>query len=117
MSPDLCKALKRWVRARAKADLNPKLLIKNHAKYSNLCAARMVTLHAAENNLNSFENKSGTVPAQLAYWWLAQNDAGCSSCWLSSGPKKHLECELKIKRWFEAREALEKFAATLMGNK
>src|SRR4051812_13844307 len=114
MNQDLKKLLKRWWKARIKAEGNTKLLIRNYALFSSLCSSRMRRLSKAEADLDALESQIGTFPAQLVYWWKTRRDAGCSHCWVTSNPSKmHAECDQKIKRWFAARQALEDYVAEL----
>lgn len=99
------EALKRWVRARTLAGENPSLLLKDHSRYEPLCVQRMKDLDTAWEELNSFPDEE--VNEAMKAFRIAESDKGCSGCWFSSmRDNNHPECEMKIKRWFDARKKL-----------
>ena len=104
-------ALRRYALAHKLAEENPRLLLdaKTAAectRVSKLCSQRMDECHAADDALMVFVDHPLATPALKAFA-AADSDKGCSSCWLSSKSNKdHPDCECKIYRWFECREAL-----------
>jgi len=54
------------------------------------------------------------MPEEIRRFAKASLDPGCSSCWLSSKIEgTHPECQIKIKEWFDAKEALITFGLRL----
>jgi hypothetical protein len=50
------------------------------------------------------------MPEEICRFAKASLDPGCSHCWLSSRvDNTHPECQVKIKEWFDAKEALITF--------
>ena len=54
------------------------------------------------------------MPEEIVRFAKASLDPGCSHCWVSSRViKTHLDCQAKIREWFDAREALIAFGLKL----
>lgn len=99
--------LKIWANAQVLVADNTSLLMKyNHdGVISDLCSARMQVHSVAEEMLLGLKGREDLPPILLSFF-KAEEDKGCSNCWLSSRIKEHEDCDNKIKRYFETRENL-----------
>jgi hypothetical protein len=73
----------------------------------------MVEVQKMDNALEQFINDP-SMPKEVQRFARAMTDPGCNECWVSSKIScNHPECNLKIKEWFDAREALITFGLQL----
>lgn len=117
-------AIIEFAQAHQAAEDNPKLLIKDSTKYSDLCVARMNRTLAADAKLfdclalyvnEQVHSTSKKPPIELLTFWSAEADKGCTGCWISSNTSgKHPECEEKIRLWFKAQKALVVYGLSLI---
>ncbi len=87
---------------------NPQLL---NDGYTQLCVKRMERIGVADQQL--FTCDRTTLPSEAIDFLEANEDRGCSSCWLSAYGAVHSECKSKIDRWFHTRDALISFGLSL----
>lgn len=113
MTMSIQQILEIWAKTHRAADDNPGLMIKAAGAevkpIHDLCAARMTCIRAADELLLTLKNQPWplALPALLVDYFAAQDDPGCSRCWMSSRAKKeHDECEEKIKKYFDAKNKL-----------
>jgi hypothetical protein len=92
----------------ANDDVNSKEVVLD--KFGDKCTQSMARYRNVEYDVLQIGKSSG-LP-ELLEFVNANNDRGCSRCWLSSGGQ-HFECAAKIKRWFETRETLIKYGESL----
>lgn len=98
-------ALKNWALTYNLAEQNPTLLIRDGAKYSDICAKRMEDVEYWETELLSLLTPEHSE--QAAAWLKARLDKGCDGCWISSSRiSQHAECQEKINAYFRAHENL-----------
>ena len=108
-------AIDEWYRAWEAAQSNSGLLCLNlrDAKFctlvSDLCSSKMGVLGKTSELLDTFKNDP-ECPKELLEFWKCEADQGCSHCWLSSRGPEHDECEAKMKKYWEAKEALIAYA-------
>lgn len=99
------EALKAWGVAQELVRENPRLLLLDDAKYTPICIERCENSDKTREKLFSFPKEEKST--EVLEWEAAEADRGCSSCWFSSfRNRQHKDCQVKIKRWFDAREAL-----------
>jgi hypothetical protein len=97
-----------WAIACDTAKDNADLLIKDHMKHHEECARRMRVLGVAEDEMLRLADRSN-LPAPLKRFINANDDRGCSGCWLSSAGPSHPECAAKIDEWFTSRRLLVQY--------
>jgi|GEM_PF-2437636 len=117
MNEKLKVAIQQWQVAHALAKGNPGLLLNRTytEENSRLAQARMKDLDKAESELFSAMSaaNSSEIPGPLLEWRATYlgvgTESACGGCWLSSTrrEKKHPECVSRIKRFFDARNAME----------
>ena len=76
------------------------------------CTPHMARYHNAQYAILALEGRQG-LPEPIRAFLEAEGDKGCDSCWLSSHRKQHQECDDKIHRWFDTREALIELGLSL----
>lgn len=87
-------------------------LVHEYAK-QKISAEMMVEVQKMDSALGQFINDPG-MPEEVQRFARVVADPGCNMCWVSSKIGcNHLECNLKIKEWFDAREALITFGLKL----
>lgn len=80
-------------------------LIHEYAK-QKVSAEMMVEVQKMDDALEQFIHDPD-MPAEVQRFAKAMADPGCGKCWVSSKIGcNHPECNVKIKEWFDAREAL-----------
>lgn len=80
----------------------------------DFCVSGMARVARAEDAVYALDERNGELPQELIDHLAAQEDPGCSECWMSSVQKNnHHECTTKISRWFDTRDALVKYGLTL----
>jgi len=109
---DIENALRRFATAHKIASENPSLLVEarkkgaeEYQRVSDLCSQRMEECSKAEMELMAFADSPEASEA-LKEFAAADADPGCSTCWFSSKKGEHPDCDVKIDRWFKARDAL-----------
>ena len=111
---DISVKLKEFAAASNECANNTDLLLLDHVKYGDECARRMDRMTKAYDALMSIARP---LPKYAPHFLIDHIEAdlnrGCDECWISSGPKPHHDCELKIARWFHTRGRLV-FHATNM---
>jgi hypothetical protein len=119
MTPEIKQKLVNWATAKQLVDKNPQLLLagktpEESSKNSEICSQRMKDFYVRLAELDSIclEN-SEKAPKEYLDFMEASIDSGCAKCWLSSGIKKHKECQSKINRYFETEKVLYNFALKL----
>ena len=116
MHEKLETAIHSWQEADKNAQENPDLLLPPNwsPENSRIAADRMKVLFSAERDLIRAISEVGKseTPQPLIDWILTYpvqgEESGCGNCWFSSGndSEKHPECVLKIKRFFDAVNAM-----------
>jgi hypothetical protein len=91
---------------------NPALLIKDSGKYTSICVERMKRVELADQALFTISNWPD-LPVEAKKFFQAHEDRGCSSCRYAACGAIHPECDTKIKRWFQARDALVEYGLKL----
>jgi hypothetical protein len=106
MMSEIDEAIARYARSHKDAEDNPRLMIESRGAAASLCEIKMKRLMAAEAAMRAMRGRLG-LPRPLLDFLEADDDKGCTSCWMSSKRRgNHPECEAKITRWFAARAAL-----------
>lgn len=98
-----------------KSESTPVLMLSGQMSTDDAARACEETHNALKALL---EDEECRKVQQVIDYLEADSDPGCKDCWFSSSRNNiHEECDMKIKRWFSAREELVKFgeeiAATL----
>jgi hypothetical protein len=77
------------------------------------CTPQRARFNNAEHALLSLAGQP-YLPQPLAAFIAADADRGCAACWFSSErPKKHPECGVKIRRYFDTRAELVEYGERL----
>lgn len=106
MNTQITQIIKEFALAHRAAEDNPKLLIEDSVKHTDLCVARMDRIEVADEALFALEGQA-ELPQPVLDFFAAEADRGCYHCWLSSRhSNQHPECQAKINRWFATRDAL-----------
>lgn len=112
-----CDIIVEFALAHKDAEQNPQAMIDNPSKeVSDACVKRMERVSFADARLYDLSHDmlllfafgrgvTAGQPKELLNYLAYHADRGCTKCWLSSG-RQHDECRVKIKRWFEGRDAL-----------
>ena len=114
MTDDTIRRLRRWFLAyeAAKENAEPLLATRGQGpeeceRVSRLCTERMEECATADRELFERDGRDVERPRPLDLFFAAERDKGCLSCWVTSRSRTpHPECQEKIRRWFDCREAL-----------
>jgi hypothetical protein len=70
------------------------------------CTPQMARFNNAEHAVQELAGRPD-LPGPLAAFIAADADRGCPQCWVSSDKTRdHPECQVEIRRYFDARAAL-----------
>lgn len=110
MEQELYKALVNWGAARKATKDNASLLTRFNfnENVTKQCATTMKEFGEAEQHLFTFEGRND-LPKELARFFKAYHDRGCTPCMLSSSMPSHSECARQIDVYFRAVEDLETY--------
>jgi hypothetical protein len=82
-------------------------VVLDHAEVR--CTPHMARFNSSERAVLALADRPD-LPAPLAAFIAADADKGCPQCWVSSDKtRNHPECQVKIRRYFDARAALVEY--------